>query len=175
MNFREKGGGSLQSEKFCCRFQYLPKKSATQFSENRVGGGGARGRLELFRTFIEFGPGSHPLSSSSSGLHHTCMMMMICTFTMPECQFVSLAVLEGGYCKKNILSLDLLGIIYGGSNVETAHSYLKMVKNCKISLIRHSGFRRGLKSSRPSILNHFQVRTSCFNLFLTIYYTQQNL
>ena len=50
-----------------------------------------------------------------------------------------------------ILSLIPLGIIHGGKNVETARSDLKMVQNCKISSflgleIRHSGFRRGLKS-----------------------------
>ena len=41
--------------------------------------------------------------------------------------------LKGGYRKKIILSLDPLAIIYGGKNVETARSDLKMVQNCKIS------------------------------------------
>ena len=50
MNFRERVG-SLQSKKFVA-------KSTTYFSEMR---GGVRGRLEVFRKFIEFGPGNAPL------------------------------------------------------------------------------------------------------------------
>ena len=57
--------------------------------------------------------------------------------------------LKGRVSQTNlILSLVLLGIIYGGEIVETARSDLKMFQNCKISsflglLIRRFGFRRG--------------------------------
>ena len=44
--------GSLHPKNFVA-------KNATLFSENRVGG--VRGRLEVFRKFIEFGPGNAPL------------------------------------------------------------------------------------------------------------------
>ena len=53
MNFREKGGGALQSEKF------VAKKRNIVF-RNEDEGGGARGRLEVFRKFIQNGPGKPP-------------------------------------------------------------------------------------------------------------------
>ena len=39
----------------------FPDKSATFFSENRVGGGGGQRPFGSLRKFIEFGTGSHPL------------------------------------------------------------------------------------------------------------------
>ena len=72
MNFRktsEGGGGVISDPKnYVALFlvkekrngHRFPGKSATLFSKNRVRGG-VRGRLEVFRKFIKFGPGSLPL------------------------------------------------------------------------------------------------------------------
>ena len=57
VNFRKRGGGHANPDEFCCRFYYLPKKRNIVFRNE----GGGRGRLEVFRKFIEFGTGSHPL------------------------------------------------------------------------------------------------------------------
>ena len=51
-----------------------------------------------------------------------------------------------GMAKKNILSLVPLGIIYGGKNLETARSDLKMVLNCKISQFLGLEIRRFKRS-----------------------------
>ena len=81
MNFRktsEGGGGVISDPKnYVALFSVkekrnghrFPGKSATLFSKNRVRGG-VRGRLEVFRKFIEFGPGRSPLFP----LHIQCIL-----------------------------------------------------------------------------------------------------
>ena len=59
MNFRKKGGGHANPNEFRCKFLGLPKKAQHCFP--KIGLGGVRGRLEVFRKFIEFGTGSLPL------------------------------------------------------------------------------------------------------------------
>ena len=58
MNFRKKGGGHAIPNEFRCKFLGLPKKAQHCFP--KIGWGGVRGRLEVFRKFIEFGTGSLP-------------------------------------------------------------------------------------------------------------------
>ena len=58
--FSEKGEGFTPIRMNLLQIFGPPEKNATLFSENMVGGE-LRGRLEVFRKFIEFGPGSHPL------------------------------------------------------------------------------------------------------------------
>ena len=59
MNFRKKGGGHANPNEFRCKFLGLPKKAQHCFP--KIGWGGVRGRLEVFRKFIEFGTDSLPL------------------------------------------------------------------------------------------------------------------
>ena len=62
-NFKKGGGGHFRSEKFICKFS----AGATSLRKNRNiifrkrGGGGAKGRSEIFRKFIHFGRDRHPL------------------------------------------------------------------------------------------------------------------
>ena len=109
MNFREKlekGGGSTQIqkislqifgkrgggplfEKFCCRFQYLPKKSATQFSENRVGWGSeavwkfsenSSNLVQVYAPYLHEGQGCRKVLILYTRLEHLLLISTISTF-----------------------------------------------------------------------------------------------
>ena len=54
----EKGGGHANPNEFRCKFSGLPKKAQHFFP--KIGWGGVRGRLEVFRKFIKFGTGRRP-------------------------------------------------------------------------------------------------------------------
>ena len=56
MNFRKKGGGHSNPKNFVADFSISRKKAQHSFPKiGWVGVGGVRGRLEVFRKFIEFG------------------------------------------------------------------------------------------------------------------------
>ena len=56
MNFRKKGGGHANPNEFRCKFSGLRKKAQHSFPKR----GGVRGRLEVFRKFIDPVPRKRP-------------------------------------------------------------------------------------------------------------------